>query len=72
MKSVKEENTTLLRMVFFCPWSGIQFDETFAIWESYQIEKKMYLPQDKVRTWKGKTLEETSIFCKTFSFWVKD
>ena len=34
----------------FCPWSGIQFDKTFAIWESYQIEKKMYLPQDKVRT----------------------
>lgn len=56
----------------FCPWSGIQFDETFAIWESYQIERKMYFPQDKVRTWKGKTLEETSVFCKAFSFWVKD
>lgn len=46
---MKEENTTLLRTVFFAHDLGFNLIKRLPF-ESYQIEKKMYLPQDKVRT----------------------
>lgn len=46
----------------FCPWSVIQFDEMFVNLGICQIEKMMYLPQYKIRTWEGKILEEISTY----------